>query len=273
MYATVPRMTPSLVTAGDVIVGELPLMRDVRSPALPVRSLRQPEVEHLDATGLLAFAEHDVRRLEIAVRDAFWCAAAMASAIAMPMVSTRSSGRPPGGSASASDRPLTSSIVRKSGRVGVLHRMDGDDVRVVQGGDGLRFALESLAALGVGGRDVRQNLERHLALQPRIARAIDFAHAAGAEQRHDLVGTEPCSRAERHRARFCHGMFARRGFSVGQVTRRTWVPAGVSSMRRSFVVGPPTAIVSPSERQAFFTSLPRVGPSVLSIGAALAVAV
>jgi hypothetical protein len=40
-----------------------------------------------------------------------------------------------------------------------------------------------------------------------------------------------------------------------------------------FVVGPLTALVSPSERQAFFTSLPRVGPSVLSIGAALAVAV
>jgi serine/threonine-protein kinase len=40
-----------------------------------------------------------------------------------------------------------------------------------------------------------------------------------------------------------------------------------------FVVGPLTALASPGERQAFFTSALRVGPSVLSIGAALAVVV
>ena len=39
-----------------------------------------------------------------------------------------------------------------------------------------------------------------------------------------------------------------------------------------FVVGPLTAIVSPSERQAFFSSALRLGPSLLSISAAIAVA-
>ena len=40
-----------------------------------------------------------------------------------------------------------------------------------------------------------------------------------------------------------------------------------------FVVGPLTALLSPAERQDFFTSAPRLVPSVLSIGAAVAVAV
>ena len=40
-----------------------------------------------------------------------------------------------------------------------------------------------------------------------------------------------------------------------------------------FVVGPVTALVSPAERQAFFTSALRLGPSVLSIAVALVVAV
>ena len=40
-----------------------------------------------------------------------------------------------------------------------------------------------------------------------------------------------------------------------------------------FVVGPLTALASPTQRQAFFTSALRLGPSILSIGAALAVAV
>ena len=51
--------------------------------------------------------------------------------------------------------------------------MNGDDVRVVQGRDGERFARESLAAIGIGRGDFRQNFQGDLALEPKIAGAVD----------------------------------------------------------------------------------------------------
>ena len=76
------------------------------------------------------------------------------------------------------------------------------------------------------------------------------------------------------------------GASAGQSAgRRTSLPPDVvaDAARRLravaliyasvfFLVGPATALVSPSERQAFFSSALRLGPSVLSIAIALAVA-
>jgi hypothetical protein len=44
-----------------------------------------------------------------------------------------------------------------------FHRVDGDDVGVVERGDGARLAFEAAAALGVGGERGREHLERHLA--------------------------------------------------------------------------------------------------------------
>jgi hypothetical protein len=52
--------------------------------------------------------------------------------------------------------------------------MNGDDVRVVQGRDGERFARESLAAIGIGRGDFRQNFQGDLALEPKIAGAVDL---------------------------------------------------------------------------------------------------
>jgi hypothetical protein len=37
-----------------------------------------------------------------------------------------------------------------------------------------------------------------IALELRVVRAVDFAHPAFAERRHDLVGAEPRSRVDRH---------------------------------------------------------------------------
>ena len=44
----------------------------------------------------------------------------------------------------------------------------------------LRFALEAGEAIGIAGEESRQDFERDVAIQPRVARAIDLAHAAGA---------------------------------------------------------------------------------------------
>ena len=64
------------------------------------------------------------------------------------------------------------------------------DVRVVQAGDGLRFALEALLHLGVVGEVRRQDLDRDRAVQPRVGGLVDLAHAAGAEGAGDFVRTE-----------------------------------------------------------------------------------
>ena len=43
-----------------------------------------------------------------------------------------------------------------------------------------------------------EDLDRHLAVEPRVARAVDLAHAAGTEGRDDLVGSEALAGGEAH---------------------------------------------------------------------------
>jgi hypothetical protein len=59
---------------------------------------------------------------------------------------------------------------------------------MIQRGDGAGFALEALAALRVGGKIRGKDFDGDVAAEARIARAIDFAHTAGAEGRDDFVG-------------------------------------------------------------------------------------
>src|SRR6185436_6433065 len=59
--------------------------------------------------------------------------------------------------------------------------MDGDDVRVIERGDRLRFALEALPVGGIGGEDRRQQLQRHAAVQPQVLGGEDFPHPALAQ--------------------------------------------------------------------------------------------
>ena len=63
---------------------------------------------------------------------------------------------------------------------------------MIEGGDGLRLALEPLA-------EIRANdLERDRAIQPRITRAVDVAHPAGADVFNDFVRTESNSGLQAH---------------------------------------------------------------------------
>jgi hypothetical protein len=64
---------------------------------------------------------------------------------------------------------------------------EGHDVRVREGGDGPRFLLEPADALGIRSECGGKYLDRDISPEPRIAGAIDLAHAAAAERRHDLV--------------------------------------------------------------------------------------
>ena len=77
----------------------------------------------------------------------------------------------------------------------VVHR---GDVGVVEAPGGLRLLLEAAHPVGVRGERRRQDLDRDLALEPLVARAVDLAHPSGADRREDLVGTEPRSGRQGH---------------------------------------------------------------------------
>ena len=61
------------------------------------------------------------------------------------------------------------------------------DVGVVQGAGGPGFLLEAPQAIGIGREAVGQDLDRDLAAEARIARAVDLAHPSGAKRRQDFI--------------------------------------------------------------------------------------
>ena len=62
------------------------------------------------------------------------------------------------------------------------HVVDGEDVRVIQGGDGVGFLLEAAEVLKVG-QLVGEDLDRHLTLEAWVAGAVDLSHPPRPEGR------------------------------------------------------------------------------------------
>jgi hypothetical protein len=62
----------------------------------------------------------------------------------------------------------------------------------------LRLSLEAGQTLRIGRDCVRQNLDGHLAHQPRVSRPVHFPHPSGPKGRDDVVWTEPSSGRKRH---------------------------------------------------------------------------
>lgn len=57
----------------------------------------------------------------------------------------------------------------------------------------LRLALESRQSIRIVRQCIGEDLDGDVALQPRVARAVDLAHSARANERGDLVRAEPCA--------------------------------------------------------------------------------
>ena len=74
------------------------------------------------------------------------------------------------------------------------------DVRVIERRDRTPLALESRQGVRRPSRRDREDLDRHLAAEPRIGAAIDLTHPAFAKLRDDGVRAEPPARSEVHRA-------------------------------------------------------------------------
>jgi hypothetical protein len=67
--------------------------------------------------------------------------------------------------------------------------MNRSDVGVIERGRNFGFPLEASHAIGIAQERRRQDLERHLALEPGVAGAVDLAHSTPADGSDDFVVT------------------------------------------------------------------------------------
>ena len=73
---------------------------------------------------------------------------------------------------------------------GLFEAVNGGDVRMVEGGQDLRFAAEAGKSIGIARERLGQNFQRHVTIERAVAGAIDLAHAASADGRDHFVGPE-----------------------------------------------------------------------------------
>ena len=154
--------------------------------------LGEAEIEHLDAP---VGHDHDVAGLQVAVGDALLMGAAdrvgkRYREVEKP-VDRQAAGRNHLVERLSLDELHGQEVEPFAIRtLGVLDRVDRDDVRVVERGDDLGLALEALQPLGIFGHVGGQHLQCDAALQAGVLCDIDLTHAAGCQQLDDLVGSQ-----------------------------------------------------------------------------------
>ena len=116
------------------------------------------------------------------------CALSSASEISMAYCNTCSSGSGPFSSRCASVSPSRYSITKIINAVLMADVVEGADVRMIQAGDGLCFALESLAQFGTVRKMSGKNLDGNDAIEAGIAGFINLAHSARTDSGEDFVG-------------------------------------------------------------------------------------
>jgi hypothetical protein len=67
---------------------------------------------------------------------------------------------------------------------------DGKDVGMGKRRDGLRLSLKPGAAVRVAGERGRQHLDGDVSIEACVPRAVDFAHASGADRRDHFIRPE-----------------------------------------------------------------------------------
>ena len=120
---------------------------------------------------------------------------------------------------SSSGRPSTCSMAMKSmsrSHPDIVHR---DNIRVDQGGRGAGFAHQALPVDGIVQLVRAEHFQRDAAVQARVPRAVDNAHAALADLGFDTVWPQHfAARQVRRQAGKGaeHGIFERPAFGVQQ---------------------------------------------------------
>ena len=110
------------------------------------------------------------------------CAASSASAICLAMGRASSSGSAPRAMPLRQILTLDQFHDQRPDAAVVFEAVDVRDVRVVQRRQRLGFAGEPRQPFGVAGEEIGQHLDRDIAVERRVARPIDLAHPAGAEE-------------------------------------------------------------------------------------------
>ena len=95
-------------------------------------------------------------------------------------------------------RPLDQFHHQARRAVEAFDAVDVRDVLMIQRGQCLAFPFKSAEAFGIRGNELRQNLDRDVAAQPRIVCAVHRAHAAFAELGDDFVRADMGARLKSH---------------------------------------------------------------------------
>lgn len=83
-------------------------------------------------------------------------------------------------------------------RADPFESINGRDVRVIERGEYLRFTRKSRDAIRVSGKAVRQDFERNVTTELRVASPIHRSHSALADRRGDLVDADAGAWNEGH---------------------------------------------------------------------------
>ena len=119
------------------------------------------------------------------------CAAASPSAIAAAMSTASRQGSGSGAQPLAERLSIEQLHDREGEAVHHTELVDREDARVRQRRHGARLRLEALAQRGIGCDVRRHHLDRDVAIQTRITRAIHLSHAARRDGGDDLVLGKP----------------------------------------------------------------------------------
>ena len=160
-----------------------------------LRQLREAEVEDLDAPVL---RDEEVLGLQVAVDDALLVRGGEAVRDLHRVVDGLARRQPATGEHRAQRLALEQLLDDVGSVVVRADVVDGGDVGMVEDARGLRFLLEAAQAVRVLRERGGQHLDRDLASEARVLRAVDLAHSPGADLAEDLVGAELRAGGERH---------------------------------------------------------------------------
>ena len=184
----------TLIACGCAAASSMPPSARRRSGASWCRRLRQSEVENLDAAVL---GQEEVLGLQIAMNDPPGMRRGEARCDLRRVLDGLARRHRPAVQPRAERLPFEElhhdihDGRNRRGRGSVrADVVDGDDAGRVEGGCGSRLPLQPRHALRITCEQRGQHLDRDVAVQPRIARFVDFAHPAGSEVPEDFVRTE-----------------------------------------------------------------------------------
>ena len=148
---------------------------------------RQSEVEDLDQP---VFRKEQILRLQIAMSDAFRVRRRQPARDLDGIIDglanrQRGTGQPL--SQRLALQQLGGDIKHAALGAGIV---DDHDVGVIERGRRAPFLLKPADPVGIAGERSREDLQRNLTPEPRVASAIHLAHAARADRRKNLVGSQ-----------------------------------------------------------------------------------